>query len=99
MMSDADGDTPPCSAIWSLKGAEAWDALKQQKYGGAQKTEPMVEVFKRFDAHVKQRESIQPVEERGPSRKLTFWRPAKRTFWQRMWGCIRTATEPHTPPA
>ena len=45
MMLDEDGDIPPCSVMWSLKEAQRWDDMKQQKYGGKQKAPSMVEAF------------------------------------------------------
>ncbi len=45
---DADGDIPPCSAMWSLEAAKAWDDFKQKTYGGTQKAGSMVEAHKRY---------------------------------------------------
>jgi hypothetical protein len=81
IMSDADGDTPPCSAIWSLEGAKAWDRAKQEKYGGTQKAQPMVEIFKKIERRTRQKESEKKQNEEIVSTNL------KKSWWRR-WFCL-----------
>jgi hypothetical protein len=74
MMSDADGDTPPCSALWSLEGAQAWDMLKQEKYRGTQKAHSMVETFKKMELR----------HQAKTATTVTLPANSKKSWWSRL---------------
>lgn len=80
MMMDKDGDTPPCSAMWDLKHAQAWDDWKQKKYGGSQKAEPMVLCFKRMEARYSS--TLTPEPTPSPPRSWI------QRLWHRVVVCI-----------
>lgn len=47
LMSDEDGDIPPCSVMHSYKSAKEWDEYKQKKYNGKQKAKSVVKRFRK----------------------------------------------------
>jgi hypothetical protein len=96
---DADGDIPPCSAMWDLEGAKAWDAFKQEKYGGAQKAGSMVEAHKRYVERCdRSKKMVEAMEAAKPPAKYISASirripeapplPPRRTWWQRVTQCF-----------
>ncbi len=101
---DADGDIPPCSAKWTLEGAKAWDAFKQEKYGGAQKAGSMVEAHKRYvercersKAMVAAMENEKAAKGEPPAKYLSVSLqqipepsplPPRSRWWQRFMSCF-----------
>ena len=88
MGPDEDGDIPPCNATWSLKAAQAWDNWKQEQYGGKQKAQPMVEVYKALQAKVDNSKGSAILH---PTKGIVFQRktfiqaqPPPRPWWQRV---------------
>ncbi len=102
---DADGDIPPCFAKWDLEGAKAWDAFKQETYGGAQKAPSMVEAHKRYVERCERSKKMVEAMEAEKARKgkppekyicASIRRipeppslPLQRTWWQRVTQCFR----------
>jgi hypothetical protein len=96
---DADGDIPPCSAKWDLEGAKAWDAFKQEKYGGAQKAGSMVEAHKRYVERCERSKKMVEAMEAAKPHTAKYMSvsvrvpepsplPPRRSWWQRVTQCF-----------
>ena len=79
MMTDADGDLPPCSVMYDLEHAKRWDKMKEEKYRGKQKAPSMVERYNK--RKVKDRNDTLHKEKVSEP-------PPKTSWWKRFFSCF-----------